>query len=53
MHARTCLPWLIASIARGKWQGVLQGYDGAVPEPLLQLARKWSRLTVPQPLPAG
>jgi hypothetical protein len=39
--------------ARANWQGVLQGYDGAVPEPLLQLTRKWSRLKVPQPLAAN
>ena len=38
--------------ARGKWQGVLQGDEGAVPDPLAKVTGNWLRLKVPQPLPA-
>jgi hypothetical protein len=36
----------------GKWEGVLQGCDGPVPEPLVKLTKRWLRLKVPRPLPA-
>jgi hypothetical protein len=34
----------------GVWQGVLQGYDGAVPENLESLCKRWNRLNVPEPV---
>ena len=36
--------------ARGPWQGILQGHEGPVPEPLLKLTPKWTRLRLPTPL---
>lgn len=35
----------------GDWQGVLQAYDGDVPDALKALCENWLRLEVPQPLP--
>ncbi len=35
--------------ADGRWQGVLQGWPGPVPAPLLELTRDWRRLAVPMP----
>lgn len=34
----------------GAWRGILQGYQGAVPEDLAKLCRNWIRLRVPEPL---
>ena len=39
--------------ARGKWRGVLQGYEGEVPEALATITKNWQRLKIPQPLPPG
>jgi hypothetical protein len=36
--------------ARGKWRGVLQDYEGAVPEALGRITENWMRLTAPKPL---
>ena len=36
--------------SRGEWQGVLQGYAGAVPRELTQLTTNWTRLRVPEPM---
>ena len=33
----------------GKWEGVIQGWDGAIPDALLQITPDWSRLNVPVP----
>lgn len=33
----------------GKWQGVIQGWDGSIPDALLQITPSWSRLSVPVP----
>jgi hypothetical protein len=33
--------------ANGEWHGVLQDYDGAVPDVLLAITRNWTRLGVP------
>ncbi|MCF7972844.1 MAG: hypothetical protein K9N55_03415 [Phycisphaerae bacterium] len=33
----------------GAWQGVLQGYEGVVPEALTTLCQNWTRLKVPIP----
>jgi hypothetical protein len=33
----------------GKWQGVIQGWDGDIPDVLLQITSDWSRLNVPVP----
>ena len=35
---------------RGQFHGVLQGWSGAVPEPLQKLTKDWLRLSVPTPL---
>jgi hypothetical protein len=35
--------------AGGKWQGVIQGWDGAVPDALLKITPDWIRLKVPVP----
>ena len=35
---------------KGAWQGVLQDYEGAVPEPLAAITKQWTRLAVPVPL---
>jgi hypothetical protein len=35
----------------GKWRGVLQGYEGEVPEALAKKTKNWQRLKIPQPLP--
>ena len=35
---------------KGTWQGVLQGYEGDVPETLLALTPNWQRLAVVTPL---
>ena len=32
----------------GVWQGILQGYEGAVPEALKVLCKNWNRLKVPE-----
>jgi hypothetical protein len=34
----------------GRWQGLLQGYDREVPEPLRRLTSRWIRLRLPVPL---
>jgi hypothetical protein len=36
--------------ADGGYAGVLQDYDGPLPEPLRRFTDKWSRLAVPKPL---
>jgi len=36
----------------GRWQGVLQGYDGPVPEALAKVTRLWTRLSLPVRLEA-
>ncbi len=36
---------------KGKWEGVIQGWEGDVPQELLVLTKKWSRLGVPVPYP--
>jgi hypothetical protein len=33
----------------GKWQGVLQGWTGDIPEELLKITANWSRLEIPVP----
>lgn len=33
----------------GTWQGILQGYEGAVPKALTTLCKNWIRLTIPVP----
>ncbi|MBE0655804.1 MAG: hypothetical protein IH594_18530, partial [Bacteroidales bacterium] len=33
----------------GKWQGVLQDWDGVIPDPLLKITKDWSRLAIPVP----
>ena len=33
----------------GTWQGILQGYQGAVPENLAILCKNWTRLKIPVP----
>jgi hypothetical protein len=35
--------------AKGKWQGVLQGWDGDIPAGLAQITTNWSRLNIPIP----
>ncbi len=37
--------------AKGTWQGVLQGYDGSVPDALARVTRNWIRLHLPNALP--
>ncbi|MCY3021327.1 MAG: hypothetical protein NTW87_20115 [Planctomycetota bacterium] len=34
----------------GSWRGILQGYDGPVPEALAKITADWTRLSVPVPL---
>jgi len=36
----------------GRWQGVLQGWNGPPPEPLLNLTQDWKRLRLPPPFDA-
>jgi len=36
--------------ANGRWQGILQGYQGDVPEPLMNITKNWTRLRLPTPL---
>ena len=36
--------------SRGQWQGVLQGYTGAVPGELTRVTTNWTRLRFPEPL---
>ena len=33
--------------SKGDWQGILQGYDGPVPDALARITRNWSRLRLP------
>jgi hypothetical protein len=33
----------------GKWQGVIQGWDGPLPDALMQITSNWNRLNVPVP----
>jgi hypothetical protein len=35
--------------ADGRWQGVIQDWDGVIPEALLQITSEWSRLDIPVP----
>jgi hypothetical protein len=35
---------------KGVWKGVLQDYNGPVPEALQKICREWLRLSVPRPL---
>lgn len=34
---------------KGKWEGVIQGWEGDIPGALLAITRKWSRLGLPVP----
>ena len=34
----------------GNWEGVIQGWDGDIPAPLLKITQHWERLTRPVPL---
>lgn len=33
----------------GEWRGIVHGYDGPIPEPLLALTKNWTRVRVPTP----
>ena len=35
---------------RSKWRGILQGYEGPVPEALTKITKNWMRLRIPAPL---
>jgi hypothetical protein len=39
--------------AKGEWQGVLQGYDGPLPDALTRITRNWTRLAWPISLDRG
>ncbi|MFH0759530.1 MAG: hypothetical protein V2B15_19740 [Bacteroidota bacterium] len=32
---------------KGEWEGVIQGWEGELPTPLLEITHKWSRLRLP------
>ncbi|MBN1567822.1 MAG: hypothetical protein JXA73_08230 [Acidobacteria bacterium] len=34
---------------RGEWQGVLQNAGGPIPEPLMKITKRWTRIRVPSP----
>ncbi len=34
----------------GKWEGVIQGWKGNIPEQLLAITKNWGRLNIPAPL---
>lgn len=36
---------------KGKWEGVIQGWDGNVPRQLLKVTKNWVRINLPSPLP--
>ena len=36
--------------SHGDWQGVLQGWDGPIPEPLARITAHWTRLRLPAPV---
>ncbi len=33
----------------GKWQGIIQGWDGKIPDELMQITSNWSKLDIPVP----
>ena len=38
---------------RGKWRGIVQGYEGDLPAVLTELAGHWTRLRMPERRPAA